>query len=557
VDRTYKEQGKLKHQTMLYVGRLDNLTRERKFELEKKLQELKEPKLLDSFYKEINRLGYKESRYLIDDISIKEVLDFGDVAAQHKIFEKLDLCEIINKYSTKGGGKIDVGRLAEIMAINRNCDPCSRRKLPSWFEKTVLPILLNIKPSEINDKLFLRTFPYLQEETTIPIQKDIYDKITQTYGIKTEKIYYDITSSYFEGKSCPLSKYGYNRDGINGKVQIVMGLVVDQDGILITHSVHPGNTADVKTVDSMNKRLRNTFGIENSTLVVDRGMISTKNVKQLDLDMQSYVFALRLQNQEREIIDMLRQNLKPINDNTSLAEVKLVDNSRRKKYVVGHSKDIGELSAAGFEAKLKRVEEKLQKIKSDIESGKHKLTERRKKNISCMLKTQKVGKFINLEFTDTGFTFERINETIEKARKYEGVFILSTTEIDLKGEEILKIYREKDIIEKAFRTIKSEIEMRPFFLSTEKSVIGYVFICALAYQIRSILKFHMKKCNAEMSLEDAFEILDRYKVVKIAVEEKGVQVYRKVAIEGQKAIDVINCFELESEFEKVSCLNSV
>ncbi|MBU3966645.1 MAG: hypothetical protein KKG76_04605, partial [Euryarchaeota archaeon] len=224
VDRTYKEQGKLKHQTMLYVGRLDNLTRERKIELEKKLQELKEPKLLDSFYKEINRLGYKESRYLIDEISIKEVLDFGDVAAQHKIFEKLDICEIINKYSTKGGGKIDVGRLAEIMAINRNCDSCSRRKLPSWFETTALPILLNIKSSEVNDKLFLRTFPYLQEETTIPIQKEIYDKITQTYGIKTEKIYYDITSSYFEGKSCPLAKYGYNRDGINGKVQIVMGL---------------------------------------------------------------------------------------------------------------------------------------------------------------------------------------------------------------------------------------------------------------------------------------------------------------------------------------------
>jgi transposase len=277
----------------------------------------------------------------------------------------------------------------------------------------VLPILLNIKPSEVNDKLFLRTFPYLQEKTTIPIQKEIHDKITQVYEIKTEKIYYDITSSYFEGKSCPLSKYGY------------------------------------------------------------------------------------------------------------------------------------------------KVEEKLQKTKSDIESGKHNLTDRRKKNISCMLKSQKVGKFIKLEFTDNGFTFERINETIEKSRKYEGVFLLSTTEIDLKGEEILKIYREKDIIEKAFRTIKSEIEMRPFFLSTEKSVIGYVFICALAYQIRSVLKVHMKKSNSEMSIEDAFEILNRYKVVKIAVEEKGVQVYRKVAIEGQKAIDVIHCFDLESEFEKVSCLNSV
>ncbi len=174
-----------------------------------------------------------------------------------------------------------------------------------------------------------------------------------------------------------------------------------------------------------------------------------------------------------------------------------------------------------------------------------------------MLKSKKVDKFIKPEFNDVGFTFARITENIKKARKYEGVFLLSTTEIHLKGEEILKIYREKDIVEKAFRTIKSEIEMRPFFLSTEKSVVGYVFICALAYQIRSVLKFHMKKCNSEMSIEDAFEILCRYKVVKIAVEEKGVQVYRKVAIEGQKAIDVIHCFDLGSEFEKVSCLNSV
>lgn len=539
------------------MGRLDNLTRERKIELEKNLKELKEPKLLDSFYREINQFGYKESLYVIDDISIKEVLDFGDVAAQHKIFDKLNICEIINKYSTKGGGAIDVGRLAEIMAINRNCDPCSRRKLPAWFETTVLPILLNIKPSEINDKLFLRTFPYLQEKTTIPIQKEIYDKITQTFGIKTEKIYYDITSSYFEGKSCPLSKYGYNRDEIKNKVQIVMGLVVDQDGILITHTVHPGNTADVKTVDSMNNRLRNTFEIDNSILVVDRGMISTKNVKQLDINMQSSVFALKLQNQEKEIIDALRENLKPIDDNTSLAEVMLVDNSRRKKYVVGHSKDIAKLGDEGFEAKLKRVEEKLQKIKSAIDNGKHEFTDRRKKNISCMLKTEKVSKFILPEFNDVGFTFHRVDETIKKAKKYEGFFLLSTTEIDLKGEDILKIYREKDIIEKAFRTIKSEIEMRPFFLSSETSVIGYVFICALAYQIRSVLKFHMKKCNSQMSMTDAFEILDKYKVVKIAVEERGVQVYRKVAIAGQKAIDVINCFDLESEFEKVSCLNSV
>lgn len=542
---------------MLYLGRLDNLTRERKIELEKKLKELKEPKLIASFYREINLLGYKESRYLIDDIGINEVLDFGNVAVQHKIFEKIGICDIINEHTAKGGGKIDVGRLTEIMVINRNCDPCSRRKLPSWFETTVLPILLNIKLSEINDKLFLRAFHYLQEESTIPIQKEIYEKIIQVYEIKTEKVYYDITSSYFEGNSCNLAKFGYNRDGIKGKVQIVIGLVVNQDGILITHSVHPGNTADVKTVDRMNIRLRNTFGLDKSILVVDRGMISAKNVKQLDLDVQPYVFALRLQKKEKELIDMHRQNLKLIDDNTSLTEVILEENGRMKKYVIGHSKDIEEQSATGFEARLKRVEEKLQKIKSDIDSGKHNLTDRRRKNISCMLKNEKISKFIKIEFNESGFSFKRIGESIEKARNYNGLFVISTTEIGLSGEDILKIYREKDIIEKAFRTIKSEIDLRPFFLSSDESVTGYVFICALAYQVRSILRFLLKKSNSEMSIEEAFEILDRLKVVKISVEEEGVQVYRKVSVGEQRAIDVIHCFDVDAEFEKIEGLNSV
>lgn len=542
---------------MLYLGRLDKLTRERKIELEKKLKELKEPKLIASFYREINLLGYKESRYLIDDIGINEVLDFGDVAVQHKIFEKLRICDIINAHTAKGGGKIDVGRLTEIMAINRNCDPCSRRKLPSWFETTVLPILLNIKPSEINDKLFLRAFHYLQEETTIQIQKEIYEKIIEVYKIKTEKVYYDITSSYFEGNSCSLAKFGYNRDGIKGKVQIVIGLVVNQDGILITHSVHPGNTADVKTVDAMNKRLRNTFGLNKSILVVDRGMISAKNVKQLDLDVQSYVFALRLQKKEKELIDMHRRNLKLIDDNTSLTETILEENGRMKKYVIGHSKDIEEQSTIGFEARLKRVEEKFQKIKSDIDSGKHNLTDRRRKNISCMLKNEKVSKFIKIEFNEGGFSFKRIVESIEKARNYNGLFVISTTEIGLSGEEILKIYREKDIIEKAFRTIKSEIDLRPFFLSSDESVTGYVFVCALAYQVRSILRFLLKKSNSEMSIEEAFELLDRMKVVKISVEMEGIQVYRKVSVGGQRAIDVIHCFDFDTEFEKIEGLNSV
>lgn len=542
---------------MLYLGRLDNLTKERKTELEKKLKELKEPKLIASFYREINLLGYRESRYLIDDIGINEVLDFGEIAVQHKIFENLGICDIINAHSAKGGGRIDVGRLSEIMAINRNCDPCSRRKLPSWFETTVLPILLNIKPSEINDKLFLRAFHYLQEETTIPVQKEIYDKITQVYKIKTEKVYYDITSSYFEGNSCSLAKFGYNRDGIKGKVQVVIGLVVNQEGILITHSLHPGNTSDVKTVDAMNKRLRDTFGLDKSILVVDRGMISAKNVKHLDLDMQPYVFAIRLHKKEKELIDMHRENLKPIDDNTSLAEVILEENGRTKKYVIGHSKDIEKQSAIGFEERLKRVEENLQKIKSDIDSGKHNLTDRRRKNISCMLKNEKVSKFIKPEFNDGGFTFGRIAESIEKAKKYNGLFIISTTEISLSGEDILKIYREKDIIEKAFRTIKSEIDLRPFYLSSDESVTGYVFICALAYQVRSILRFLLKKSNSEMSIEEAFEILERLKVVKISVEDEGVQVYRKVSVSGQKAIDVIHCFDFDTEFDKIEGLNSV
>jgi len=97
---------------------------------------------------------------------------------------------------------LQVGELATIMAINRNSEPCSRLKLSRWYEKTALPLLTGIKPSEIKEHTLLRTLDYLQEENTRDIQKEIYRHITQRFGIEAGRVYYDLTSTYFEGTNC-------------------------------------------------------------------------------------------------------------------------------------------------------------------------------------------------------------------------------------------------------------------------------------------------------------------------------------------------------------------
>jgi len=236
-----------------------------------------------------------------DEIFVHNSLDYGPIVALHTLAERIGLSKAVYDATTKGGGQ-HIGKLIEIMVINRCIEPLSRNRLKGWYEKTALPILLAIPPEKIHPQIFYSAMNYLTDDAILRIQKEMYENVSRIYGIDTSTVFYDLTSTYFEGTKCPLSKFGYSTDHRPDKLQINVGIGVDADCIPITHEVFDGSVRDVTTVYQFAKKLKSEFGIENPIVVIDRGMISRENLTQLEGLRYHYIVARKMGVSEAKIV---------------------------------------------------------------------------------------------------------------------------------------------------------------------------------------------------------------------------------------------------------------
>ncbi|KXB01199.1 hypothetical protein AKJ43_03560 [candidate division MSBL1 archaeon SCGC-AAA261D19] len=536
--------GKVKQRTLLYLGRLDNLTPSRKRQLELKLRRLGDPKLLEQFQKELEKLGYGKALFSIEQVGVNRALDYGDILAQWALAQELGIPEIIDRHTTKSGGTLRVGELATIMAINRNSEPCSRLKLPRWYEKTALPLLTGIKPGELKEHTLLRALDYLQEEQTRDIQREIYQSIKQKFGIETGRVYYDLTSSYFEGTNCGLAEHGYSRDKRPDKLQIVLGLAVDQQGILITHSVFPGSTADIATIEEMSERLEKEFSIPEMLLVVDQGLMSGEKMAFLDEKGIDYLVSM---GSRKKAIDQAREReWQSVDEKTRAAMLKFEENGRTKRYIVGYNKDMAEDDKAYRNSRTRRAKERLKAIKAAVEKGKlkreTKIAERAGKAL------ERVKKYFHVEYGEGYFDYWLKEEVVEREEFYDGYYVLLTTR-EIKAGEAITAYREKDRVEKAIRCIKSFIDLRPTYVWKDLRVVGHVFVCMLAYQLRSVMNYILNEEKMGMSVEDALEYLQRIKVAELLFQRDGVVAVRKVTTLNKKQVALAQVFNIKNAME--------
>ncbi len=541
-----REGEKVCQRTVLYLGRLDNLIPERRGEIERKIKEVCDESILQDFRREIYALGYSEELVSLEEFMVHNALDHGDVFVQYKIAERLKMVETINRYTVKGGGILDVGRGSVIMALNRNCDPCSRRRLPGWYETTTLGQLTGIKSGDFTGRTLLRILRYLQEDATIPIQKELYQRVKTILGYETIRIFYDLTSSYFEGSSnfCALIKFGYSRDHRRDKRQVVIGWAVDQEGMPITHYIFPGNTADLATLDLATDRLRDDFSIDKEILVVDRGLISKKNRGKLDHKKYHYILAHRLYSTEKKVIRSVTDWREFEGDR--VAEVLWEENKRTKKYVVGYNKELGKADSEYRKNRIMKAEKCLKKIQKTVESGRLKDRNKIAERVGAALKRYKVKKYFEPDYKQ-GFSYSTRDKVIEEEELCDGMYVLSTTKTELTAEEVIKIYRERDLVEKAIKVLKSFIDLRPFYGYTEETIRGHVFICYLAHLIRSIMNHYLKNAKVEMSVEEALEQLNRIKVVSVSFSKDKTEVIREMSLASGKQMQIINAFNLKNE----------
>jgi transposase len=306
-------------------------------------------------------------------------------------------------------------------------------------------------------------------------------------------VLYDVTSSYFEGRCCPLARYGHSRDHRRDRPQIVYGLLCTREGLPIAVEVFDGNTADPSTLRAQVEKVKDRFAISRMVLIGDRGMITAARIrddlKPAGLD---WITCLRA-----PAIQALAQDSGPLQlslfDERDLAEISAPDMFPGERLIVCRNRDLAAERArkredllAATERELARVQEhvgrKNSRLKSAAEIG---------MAVGAVLNRKKMAKHFDVEVADGYLAWQRRMEQIAEEERLDGIYVIRTSvpAEHLDAVETVQAYKDLARIERAFRSLKTvDLEIRPIRHWMAQRVRAHVFLCMLAYHVEWLLR---------------------------------------------------------------------
>jgi hypothetical protein len=299
-------------------------------------------------------------------------------------------------------------------------------------------------------------------------------------------VLYDLSSSYVEGRCCELAALGHNRDGKRGKLQINWGLICSPEGRPVSVQVHPGNTADPVTVPGVIDQVKERFGIERVILVGDRAMITDAHAATLKELGAGFVSALKTA-QIRKLVSAGDLQLS-LFDQTNLAEI-TSDEFPGERLVVCRNPHLAAERARKREDLLAATERELDKVTQMVTRPRGTL-----RNADAGKIGQRAGRVINkynvakhfeLEIADGSFTHKRNTEQINSEAALDGIYVLRTTcpTDTLTSQAVVRVYKQLKMAERAYRTIKDALDVRPIRHHLTDRVQAHFFLFLLAYHL--------------------------------------------------------------------------
>jgi transposase len=310
---------------------------------------------------------------------------------------------------------------------------------------------------------------------------------------------YDLSSSYFEGKCCPLGKIGHSRDGKKNKLQVNYGLLTAQNGCPIAISVYEGNTSDTKTLMPQVQQLREEFALAQLVLVGDRGMISHKAIGQLrELPGLDWITALK-STQIRALVQGETLQL-GLFDEHNLFEFSHEDYPG-ERLIACRNPVLGRLRGHKREALLEATHKELEKIQTSVASGR--LTGRAKIGVRVgrVVNKYKVAKHVTLDIEESDFKFSLREEQIAAEAALDGVYVIRTSvaQVKMSAPDTVRSYKALCEVERAFRSMNSiDLKIRPIHHRLAERVRAHIFLCMLAYYV----EWHMREAWRELMFAD-------------------------------------------------------
>jgi hypothetical protein len=317
-------------------------------------------------------------------------------------------------------------------------------------------------------------------------------------------VLYDVSSSYFEGRCCPLAHYGHSRDHRSDRPQIVYGLLCTRAGLPVAVEVFDGNTADPATLSAQVEKVKDRFGIGRLVLVGDRGMITAARIrddlKPAGLD---WITCLRA-----PAIQALAAGDGPLQlslfDDRDLAEISAPDMFPGERLIVCRNRDLAAERARKREELLAATERELARIDARVRrKGSRRLRGAAAIGLAvgAVLDSRKMAKHFEVEIGDGSLTWRRRVAHIEEEARLDGIYVIRTNmpAEQLGAAETVQAYKDLSRVERAFRSLKTvDLEIRPIRHWTAQRVRAHVFLCMLAYHV----EWHLRQALAPLLFHD-------------------------------------------------------
>jgi transposase len=488
--RSYREDGKVKNETL---GNLSHLPEA----------------LIDIIRRSLQGETFVPTGQTFE---VTRSLAHGHVHAVELAMQRLGFASLLGSTPSPERERVMAMVAARIVA------PHTKLATTRWWNTTTLATDFGVADANEDDLYAAMDWLLARQDA---IQKKLAARHLSAGGL----VLYDLSSSHFEGTTCPLARLGHNRDGKKGLLQVNYGLLTDACGCPVAVSVHEGNVADSTTFLPEVQRLRECFGIEQLVMVGDRGMVGNTSIAQLrEMAGMDWITALKSAS-IRTLVEQDQLQL-GLFDERNLLEI-TSPQYPGERLVACRNPQLAALRAHKRQELLGATERNLQPIKDRVDAGRLKGSEAIALRVGKVINQYKVAKHFELDIGENRFTFTRKHEAIAAAAAIDGIYIIRTS-VDaarMEAADCVRNYKALANVERAFRSLKTvDLKVRPIHHRTADRVRAHILLCMLAYYV----EWHMREAWRKLMFADT-DLAAKATRDPVAPAQRSQQAQEKVA----------------------------
>jgi transposase len=444
------------------------------------------------------------ARVLLKKVRVERARRFGDCYLGLELWKRLGLDEFFAQHLDGDDADVAWSRVATVLAINRLCAPGSELAVEQhWYPSTALDDLLHIAKGKINDTRLYRCLDRL-----LPLKTKIEQHLKQRFGelfqAEFDVLLYDLTSTYVEGaaEDNPMMRRGYSRDHRPDCEQLVLALIVNQDGFPFSYELFDGNRADVTTVEAILRTVERKHGKARRVWIFDRGVVSEENLVAIRKRGGEYLVGTTRSKLKQFEQELLKDDFEKIRPEVEVKQIKIPGGE--ETYILCRTVGRKEKEKAIRSRFVAKIEKALTGLEKRIADGK--LKDRGKMFMGLgriQASHPQVADLYEMAVKDTRegarLVWRQKPEQQQWLEAREGAYLLRTNLTADGAADLWKKYMQLTEVEAAFRTLKSELAIRPLFHQLERRVKAHVLVAFLGYALLVTLKHLLKRGGSEYS----------------------------------------------------------